>query len=392
MKRKLLSLLGASVFFFACGDETSPTAVKQNDQKQPVVENTAVAVDYSAGRAMNKRLGYGINLGNSWESAGGGINQHTDAGWGNPIQDGDFKIIKDAGFNSVRIPVRWQYDSDYNTHTLNQMRLDSVKKDVSLAIEQGLAVLLDFHHYTELNELGSDASKGNAEALVEFEEERAHFNALWAQIAQEFESFPDSMLAYDILNEPTIPSADLVNEIYTGAYEVIRKNAPGKTIVFESNQAAKFAQLEILKLPQDGNIIFSGHYYEPYNYSHQGHSDMYKCYGDANYDNIALSQFKSYVSLAQKLYPDVNGGHVPMNIGEFGISGPTGPCGNKGPSDAKKALWARLTVEAAEKYEMSWHYWGFTLAGGFEAYNRSGDTWYPFFPEFLTGKTVEAAN
>lgn len=341
---------------------------------------------------MNKRLGRGINLGNSWESSGQGMNEHNDAGWGNPIQDGDFKIIKDAGFNSVRIPVRWQYDSDYSTHTLNQTRLDSVKKDVSLAIEQGLAVLLDFHHYTELNGLGTEASKGNAEAVAAFEEERAHFNALWDQISREFESFPDTMIAYDIMNEPSIPNADILNEIFTGAYEVIRKNSPGKTIVFESNQAAKFAQLEILKLPQDGNIIFSGHYYEPYTYSHQGHSGQYACQGDAIYDNKALTHFKNYVALAQRLYPDVNGGHVPMNMGEFGISGPTGPCGNKGPSDAKKALWAQLTVEAAEKYEISWHYWGFTLVGGFEAYNRNADTWHPMFPEVLTGKSAEASN
>lgn len=391
MKRKILVLACTCALLFGCSEENSPTeASKASTQTETKIE--AIAVDYSAGRAMNKRLGRGINLGNSWESEGQGINQHTDAGWGNPIQDGDFKIIKDAGFNSVRIPVRWQTDSDYNTHTLNQIRLDSVKKDVTLAIEQGLVVLLDFHHYVELNALGTEASKGDPQAMVAFEEERAHFNALWDQISREFESFPDSMIAYDILNEPTIPNADIVNEIFTGAYQVIRKNAPGKTIVFESNQAAKFAQLEILKLPQDGNIIFSGHYYDPYNYSHQGHSAQYACNGDANYDNLALTHFKNYVTLAQKLYPDVNGGHIPMNIGEFGISGQTGPCRQKGPSDAKKALWARLTVEAAARYDMSWHYWGFTLVGGFEAYNRAGDTWYPMFPDVLTNNGTAAAN
>lgn len=391
MKRKFLSILFTSTFFFACGGEDAPTAVKQNDQ-QPVAEKKVVPVDYSAGRAMNKRLGRGINLGNSWDSEGQGINLHTDAGWSNPIQDDDFRIIKEAGFNSVRLPVRWQVDSDYETHTLNEIRLAGVKEDVDLAMAQGLAVLLDFHHYKELNDLGSEASKGGAEAIVAFEKERAHFNALWDQISKEFESYPDSMLAYDILNEPLMGDSKLLNEVYTDAYKIIRKNSPGKTIVFESNQAGKFAQLDILQLPEDGNIIFSGHYYEPFSYSHQGTSAQYPCKGDEAYDNKALTHFKSYVALAQQLYPDVNGGHVPMNMGEFGVAGTTSRCGQKGPSDAKKAIWAQQTVEAAEKYEMSWHYWGFTLVGGFEAYNRKGNTWYPKFPEVLTGVSANAAN
>lgn len=382
MKRKLLPLFCASVFLFACSEDKAPTAVNQKDN-QPVAEKVPVPVDYSAGRAMNKRLGRGINLGNSWDSEGQGVNRNTDAGWGNPIQDEDFKIIKDAGFNSIRLPVRWQTASDYKVHTVNQTRLDSVKKDVSLAIEQGLAVLLDFHHYTELNSLGTEASKGSAEAIAAFEEERAHFNGLWDQISREFESFPDTMLAYDILNEPLITNEALLNEVFMDAYTIIRKNSPGKTIVFESNQAAKFAQLEALVLPEDGNIIYSGHYYEPYTFSHQGTSSQYSCAGDDAYSNNALTHMKSYVSLAQRLYPDVNGGHIPMNMGEFGVAGTTGRCKEKGPSDSKKALWAMQTVEAAERYEMSWHYWGFTLVGGFEAYNRAGNSWYPLFPEAL---------
>ena len=38
---------------------------------------------------------------------------------------------------------------------------------------------------------------------------------------------------------------------------------------------------------------------------------------------------------------------------------------------------SKKAVAAAEKYDMSWHYWGFTRVGGFEAYDRAENRWYP---------------
>ena len=383
MKKILPLFLSLGITLIGCSDDgSSPT--KANKEKAE--EKVPVAIDYSQGRAMNKRLGKGMNLGNSWDSES---RNGLDAGWGNPIQDKDFKVIKDAGFNSVRIPVRWNVDSDYKTHTVNPERLKGVKEDIQLALDQGLAVVVNFHHYTTLNALGEGAFHGKKDSVDLFNAEKAHFLALWDQVSKEYNSFPDSLVVFEILNEPTIPSADIVNDIMLSAYDVIRKNAPKKTVMFEAFHAAKFADLEYLTLPQDGNIIYSGHYYEPYNFSHAGHG--YDCIGDAGYSNSAAGDLKNYVLLAQRLYPDINGGSVPMNMGEFGISGGKGTqngCNRNGTptSDAKKALWAKKSILAAESYDISWHYWGFTKVGGFEAYDRTNDKWYPGFPEAFFSK------
>ncbi len=85
-----------------------------------------------------------------------------------------------------------------------------------------------------------------------------------------------------------------------------------------------------------------------------------------------------YVALAQSLYPDINGGHIPMNMGEFGVAaGARSNCGTSGPSDRNYALWSKKVVAAAEKHDVSWTYWGFTKVGGFEAYDRDENKWYP---------------
>lgn len=378
MKRLFPLALIFSLGLMACDQGGGNHTLAQNPEDQPDTTKVAVPVDYSLGRAMNKRLGKGINLGNSWDSKGNSL----DCSWGNCIEDDDFAVIKATGFNSVRLPVRWQFDSDYSTHTVDAERLAGVKEDIRLALAQGLAVIVNFHHYDELN----DACGNYVTNPQAFIDEKMHFLSLWNQVSKEMEEFPDSMVVLEIINEPTCKFANLVAEFELDAYKVIRANAPGKTIMFEAYQAAKFGELGMLELPEDGNIIYTGHYYEPYTYSHQGHS--YNCRGDEVYDVTAAADFRKYVALAQKLYPDVNGGHVPMNMSEFGISGGgdfanTSKCNNTYntlPSAKMKARWAKEVIKIVEDYDISWQYWGFTKVGGFEAYSRNDDSWYEGFP------------
>ena len=374
------------IVFGACSSEGNPHTAAPVTPKDP--DTTAketrviIPVDYSLGRAMNARIGKGINFGNSWDSKGNKL----DSSWGNPIADSDFEFIKKAGFNSVRIPVRWQQNSDYSTHTVDPERLKGVKEDIHLAIDQGLVVILDFHHYDELNAAGDKYSKDPAT----YEAEKAHFLALWAQVSKEMDGeFPDSMIVLEILNEPTISDPVLVDQLMNDAYQVIRANAKNKTIMFESYHSAKFEALNILHLPADGNIIYTGHYYEPYGFSHQGHS--FNCKGDAAFNNNAYDDLAKYVKQAKALYPDVNGvDQIPMNMGEFGVSGGSAKAnrntckeGESLPSDERKAAWAQMSIRAAETYGISWNYWGFTGVGGFEAASRSVTddiSWYSGFP------------
>lgn len=424
MKRLIPFVLTLGLAMVACDSSSSTHAPAEEEEKQATAAHVVVPVDYSLGRAMNKRLGKGINLGNAWDShsywncgtlqydpdrkssdtviykANGieypmflpsydakydnnipavqynyGCDDYLDGGWGNAIKDEYFKFLKDAGFNSVRIPVRWQHNSDPVTHKVNPDRLAGVKEDVKLAIDVGLAVIVSFHWYYEISFFATNRNKFPAL----YEAEKEHFAAIWTEVATAFKEFPDTMLVWDVLNEPTMSQPRDLNEVLTTGYNAIRSVDPNKTIMFESYQYAKFSALDVLELPKDGNIIYSGHYYDPYEYSHQGHSTA--CVGDAAYANTASEDMKNYVKTAMKLYPDINGGFIPMNVGEFGVSGgPDDRCGGDGPSEAKKALWAKKTIEAAEYWNMSWVYWGFVAVGGFEAYDKSNGRWYSGFP------------
>lgn len=316
------------------------------------VKTKNTPVDYSMGRAMNKLLGRGINFGNSWDSQGS-----DDCGWNNCIKDEWFKIAKEAGFNSIRLPVRW--DSDASGSNVSSSRLAGVKADIDLALAQGMVVVVDFHHH-------GISSKYSAS-------EKERFLGMWAQVAKELDKYGDKEVVLEILNEPHDIQLAQVNDLMTSAYDVIRKNAPGKTIMFEAGGYAKFAQIPNLKLPADGNIIVSGHYYEPYTFSHQGHG--YDANDQALFSTTTIANdFKSYAESISLAFPDINGGGVPMNMGEFGVSSTNG---GSSVSETSRAQWTDAVIAAAEKYGMSWHYWGFAGVGGFEAYDKNAGRWYP---------------
>lgn len=356
----------------ACTSDNRGKVVSHESKYVVCINNTwkllsAAPVDYSKGRAMNQKLGRGINLGNAWESVGSGAN--ADCGWNNCIQDGYFKIIKDAGFNSIRLPVRWNEDaSNSSPYTLNSGRLSGVKADIDQALALGLKVIVNFHHYTTLNDAASQKSG--------YENEKKRFLGMWEQVASAMESYSDDDVVLEILNEPHDMDNKYVDDLMLSAYEVIRKKAPGKTIMFEGNGYSKFAQISNVKLPADGNIIFSGHYYEPFAFSHQGHG--YDCGTKLKSSDLSKmpSQFKAYTDSALTHFPDINGGHVPMNMGEFGISGQSGTCGGNAPSNTERAQWTDAAIKEAEKYGMSWHYWGLVGVGGFEAYDKNAGKWF----------------
>ena len=244
MIKHIFSALAIGCTFWAC-DNSMPSDYISGD---PITTSSnsktnAEPVDYSLGRAMNARLGRGINLGNSWDSQG-----YDDSGWNNPIRDSDFATIKAAGFNSVRIPVQWHQDADKTTHTVSPTRLQGVKEDISLAIANGLAVVVNFHHYYEINCYGGGYSNNGCRYdAAKYEAEKAHFLGMWAQIAQELNSFADTMLVFEILNEPVIPKAELVDQLMNDAYNAIRAVAKNKTIMFESYAYAKFGVLPDMK-------------------------------------------------------------------------------------------------------------------------------------------------
>ena len=147
-------------------------------------------------------MGLGYNIGNTMEVPG---NQGGPTGWGNPFPDAAYvKAIKDAGFNTVRIPCAW--DTHASNGTINAGWLDSVKTVVDLVINNGMYAILNSHwdggwledHVFDGEGYDKSGLVNSSAAAVAAKQEK-----YWTQIATKFAAY-DEHLIFASANEPGV--------------------------------------------------------------------------------------------------------------------------------------------------------------------------------------------
>ena len=145
-------------------------------------------------------MGAGINIGNALDSCNWDNKFYMDANtetyettWGNAkITPGVFRLISNAGFNTVRIPVTWMNHIDKDGN-VDEAWLNRVGTVVSQALEQDLYVIIDIHHDT-----GNDGWIRASETNYNENEERVR--NMITQIADYFKDY-DQKLILEGFNE-----------------------------------------------------------------------------------------------------------------------------------------------------------------------------------------------
>jgi endoglucanase len=311
------------------------------DQEAPGGSATRDAFYY------NRLIGRGINLGNALEA-------RQEGQWGFVLREEYFSLIRDAGFDSVRIPVRWSaWAEERFPYTIDESFFERIDWAISKALEHGLVVIVDIHHYNELME-----DPGN---------HKARFLALWKQIAERYRDRPDR-LYFEILNEPQGHlSGGLWNVYLREALEVIRRTNPQRPVVIGAADYSQISHLDELQLPEDDrNLIVAFHYYEPFKFTHQGtpwSADSWPWLGTRWQGTPAereaiVADFDRAAEWARK-----NG--RPLTLGEFGSY--------RRANAEDRARWTAFVRETAEERGMSWSYWEF--AAGFGAYDPQAKQW-----------------
>jgi endoglucanase len=99
---------------------------------------------------MNRRLGRGISFGNALDAAAGGPEFQ--------LRERYFDDVRSAGFSTVRLPVRWSAHAGQSPpHVISPALFGRVDWAVSQALRRDLNVVVNVHHYHELN----DAPRGH---------------------------------------------------------------------------------------------------------------------------------------------------------------------------------------------------------------------------------------
>jgi endoglucanase len=295
----------------------------------------------------NRRLGRGINMGNAFEAPRG-------ADWGMAVEPGFFPIIKAAGFDSVRLPVRWNaYAAQEAPYTIEPDFAAKVDRAVDGALAAGLNVVLNIHHYDELY-----ADPGG---------HRERFVGLWKQLGERYKDRPAS-LYFELLNEPHGKLDDEKwNDLIPPALRAVRATNPERFVIVGPASWNSHRNLPKLRLPDsDRKLIVTFHYYLPFAFTHQGASWA------QGSEKWLGTTWAATPEETKALHDDFDAAARwakdhgrPLYAGEFGAYSRA--------DMASRATWTAAVARAAEARGMSWAYWEF--ASGFGAYDRQAKAW-----------------
>jgi endoglucanase len=201
---------------------------------------------------LNQRLGRGVNFGNALEGP-------SEGEWGMRLEAEFFDLVKEGSFDTIRLPVSWTHHARREApYTIDTEFMDRVQWAVDEALSQNLNIIVNVHHYDELNK----------DPLAE----EARYLAIWQQIAERFKDYPDRVY-FELLNEPHDTfnnDAALWNNLFPKALNVVRESNPERAVIVGPSNWNAINSLGQLELPDDPNLIVTVHFYDPFEFTHQG--------------------------------------------------------------------------------------------------------------------------
>lgn len=206
------------------------------------------------------KLERGINL-------GGFLSQccHKEEHYDTFILKKDIEQIADWGFDHVRLPVDYEVLEKDSGEQI-PAGFKRVEQVVLWCRESKLNIVLDLHkaYGYDFNDAGND-EKNN---LFSSEALQNRFVTLWINMVEAFAQYDN--VAFELLNEVVEKeNAESWNRLIEKTVKEIRKKAPVAPIIYGGIQWNSVKTLKLLDIPQDENIIFTFHFYEPLLFTHQ---------------------------------------------------------------------------------------------------------------------------
>lgn len=297
-----------------------------------------------------------VNLGNTLESP-------REGEWGLTAQEAYFTVMADSGFDTVRIPTRWSAHAEAEPpYTIDDAFFARMDEVIGWALDADLQVILNIHHFEDM----MTAPEANRERLL----------ALWSQIAEHYADYPDSLL-FEALNEPNNQlGATLWNDIQAEVLAVIRESNPERWVIIGGENWNGLDSLERIELPDDERVMATFHFYEPFEFTHQGAEwvdDM-----DAYLGRLwGTESDKLYI--ATRLFQAARWAdehEVPVLMGEFGAYSRA--------DHESRIQWTQNVRENAEQQGIGWCYWEF--GAGFGIYDRGLRRMNDLYPALIPGQ------
>ena len=318
------------------------------------------------------RLGFGWNLGNTFDAWNSSQNQGLDSEtcWGNPKTTTDLiDYLVETGFKAIRIPTTWHNHLIDDKYTIDPKWMKRVKTVVDWCIERGLYVILNTHHdNAEPSDKPLKYGKGYYPLKKDIIESERFIYNVWRQIAYAFNNGYDHHLIFEGLNEPRMlgmkyewsyqvsdkdcqEAAEVLNEYHRLIHKAIREtggNNAKRFILVTALSAGYEATINSpLQFPNDkkynpdnNKLMLSVHMYSPYELvmkPDMDNTEFTEEYQRGLYDNFK-QVYRKYVN---------KGIHVV--IGEMGFV-------NKNNTQARIA-WGKYYMTSCRNLQFSAFIW-----------------------------------
>ena len=314
-----------------------------------------------------EEMGIGINLGNTYESCGDWIAQWGDgtpesyeAAWGSPIITKKIiKGYKDAGFDSLRIPVAWSNLMGEN-YTISEEYMEAVREVVDWALECDLYVIINLHYDSGwIKELPTNKK-----------ECMKKYTRIWEQVSEEFKNYGDHLI-FEAQNEEfgwssvwnewagttgKPESYALVNEINQKFVDIVRSsggNNPERRLLISGYNTDIVKTCDpLFRMPSDpaGRCAISVHYYTPVVFAlleeDAEWGKMRSTWGTA----ADFAELEELMDMMKENFVDKG---IPVIIGEYGC-----PTKNKDMDSVR--LFVASVCEAAVDRDMCPMLWSVT--------------------------------
>ena len=298
--------------------------VIENIEKREIPDNEAMA--------LMRDMKCGWNLGNTFDAYNGfdshasGIGMETS--WVNAKTSKELiAAIKEAGFNTIRIPVSWHNHVDEND-MIDREWLERVKEVAGWALDLGMYVIVNVHHDNDPKYFYPDTAH--------YDRSEAYLKSIWTQMAEAFRDC-DEHLILESMNEPRLVGTQYewswnantaqcriaarcinqLNQLFVDTVRATGGNNATRYLAVPAYCAGPWnAADQAFQLPTDtaeNRIIVEAHAYTPYNFALNLQST------DRTFDLATdKAKMKEIDNFLNSLYNRFVSRGVPVMMDEFG--------------------------------------------------------------------------
>lgn len=306
---------------------------------------------------MAELMTRGINLGNTFDS------ELYEGAWAPVAKEIDFDGYKEAGFNTIRIPITWgatlsEQDSTPRValekpYKINEQFLNRVDEVVNWSLDRGFVTIINLHH------------EKWAKKAADFDDNKARLYAIWKHLSKHYKDYPETLL-FEMLNEPHHEdengdqdglTVEQVHEVNTEVLAIIRKHNPTRVTIYGGPAWGGLNELQKMVTPDstDNYLMGTYHSYSPWNYAGEGIGS----WGTDEDKKAMAGEFEGLKEYSKK-------NNVPVFIGEFGAQ-------HKCTYNTRMQHYAYY-IENVQKHKVpatAWDDNGFL----FKVYDRNTNVW-----------------